>query len=518
MPDQATQILQEPVLESEPDLRLQVPDLLPYLKADEKVVEVIHYPDINKPATAGLPSSMAQLLRFTGVEKVQDAGVLVASKAEDSEGRQELKAYEVVFGRDSLIVAEFLRPYYLNLFRSTILKMASLQGLELNPMSEEESGKIVHEARDPHDPIAQEITSRLGWQWPYYGAIDSTPLYVKTLTTEAKDNPDFLLEKYVDKAGHEQSLLHSLDLAMEFIENSIAKSPLGLMEYKRLNPNGLQNQWWADSWDSMSDHAGRYPNFNQPIAALHVQALAYDALRGAADVYHELTGGPDAVHKSRAAKYEALADNIRQQLFTKFWKTDGEGGFFIVGLDRDDQGNYHQLDTKTAHMGLLLNSRLFDDRSTQSAYFVDRTVNVISSDEMQNASGLRTLSKKEKHFKPGGYHTGNVWLWVNNWVANGLDRQARNFGRPDYSKKAWELREKTWRVVQKFKKFPELVNGGDGLEPRLNDRRVVISLAPDDAKFNLWSQGKNTIEQPAQDYQAWTIAAYIDALRKNNPL
>jgi len=507
----------ESVGESYLDLKNKVPDLIPYLRPGEKVVEVIEYPDINKPAKQGLPSSLSELLRFSGVSKIEDAGVLVASKAQEAENRMELKAYEVVFGRDSLIVAEFLRPYYFNQFRSTINKMATLQGVTFNQMSEEEPGKIVHEARDPNDPIAQDITKRLGWQWPYYGAVDATPLYVKELTSEATGDPDFLNETYQDKSGTEQTYLHSLDAALSFIEKKIHESPLGLLEYKRLNPNGLQNQWWADSWDSMSDHEGRTANFNQPIAALHVQALTYDALLGAADVYRQLSTS-NSETAALVKKYEAMAANIKQQLFEKFWKRDQDGGFFVVGLDRDDEGNYRQLDTKTAHMGLLLNSKLFDDQSPHSAYMVDRTINVIFSDDMQNASGVRTLSKKEKRYKPGGYHTGNVWLWVNNWIANGLDRQAKNFNRHDYSHKAWELREKTWSVVQKYKKFPELVNGGDSPEPQLNWRKVVVALPEEAANENLWTQGLNTIEQPAQDFQAWTVAAYIDALHKHNPL
>lgn len=500
-----------------PDLRAQVPDLVPYLEPNEKVIEVIEYDDVNQPALRGLPSSLSQLLRMAGAERLEElgsSGPVVASKAQQHEERQELKAYEVLFGRDSLIVADFLRNYYPNLFDQTMLRLAYLQGLEYDAVSEEERGKIVHEARDPSDPIAREITSRLGWGWPYYGAVDATPLYVFELTRRAKDDPEFLGQKYIDKSGSERTLFESLGLALEFIESHIAKSDLGLLEYRRLNPNGLQNQWWADSWDSMSRSDGTVANHDKPIAALVVQAFAYDALLGASELYRKL-GESDRSHIATAEKYQAMADHIKKQVMDKFWKEDEAGGFFVVGLDRDQEGNIRQLDAKTCNMGFVLTSRLLDDGSQESRRKADQTIKVLFSEEMQNVSGIRTLSNKEKRYKPGGYHTGNVWLWVNNWVANGIEKHARLAGRPDYSEKAWVLREKTWRVIQKYKKFPELINGGDAPEPVLNWRRVT-TYHPE-AGRNLWLPGRNIIEQPAQDYQAWTVAAYIDALRKNNP-
>lgn len=508
------------------DLRDKVPDLIAYLAPDEKVIEVVEYPNINEPAQRDFPSSLSQLLRLAGIDgnqpdhtrTFQIESPLVASKAQETEDRQEFKAFEVLFGRDSLIAAAFLKDYYPGILRGTLLKLASLQGLEFNELSEEERGKIVHEARDPNDPIAKEITARQGWQWPYYGSVDATPLYVMELTGWAKDNLDFLGKRYIDKSGQERTMMYSLEMALGFIEKGINKSDLGLLEYKRLNPNGLQNQWWPDSWDSMSHSDGSVANYDRPIAAIGVQAFAYDALIGASELYRSYGGVGEITSEyfALAEKYEKMAAHIKEQVLEKFWKNDEGGGYFVAGLDRDNEGNIRQIDTKTCHMGFVTSSRILDDGSLESAKLVDQTIKVLSSDEMQNVSGIRTLSKKEKLYKPGGYHTGSVWLWINNWMANGFDKHAKIYNRPDYADKARELREKTWRVVQKFRKFPELVNGGEVPEPVLNWRQVT-TIRPEPGP-NQWSPGRNKIEQPAQDYQAWTIAAYIDALRKNNPL
>ena len=501
--------------ESNPDLRDQVPDLIPYLAPGEKVIEVTNYPDVNLPAQEGPPSSLSQILRLAGVDKLINisGAPLSASKAQDKETRRELKLFESVFGRDSLIVADFLKDYYPQLLRTTLLKLASSQGNKNDPASEEEPGKIIHNERDPNDPIAIELTDRLGWKWPFYGSIDATLLFVKLLSHEAKDDPEFLSQEYTDKNGDRHTMEYSLQSALGFIQRNIAGSGLGLVEYKH-RASGLVNQFWGDSWDSLSHSDGSIANHVQPIAELSVQAIAYDALIEASELYEDLALA-NSEFQSKSSDYKEMAANIKKQLIDKFWKQEEKSGFFVAGLDKDDLGNYRQLDIKTCNMGFVLNSRLFEDGSEQSKQMVDQTVEALFTDEMQNASGIRTLSKNERRYKPGGYHVGNVWLWVNNYIANGLDKYAEQFDRPDYSHKAAELREKTWHVVQKFKKFPEFARGGEELEPVLNSRVVITSLP--EHELNSFTPGTNTIEQPAQDYQAWTIAAYIDALHKNDP-
>ena len=79
------------------------------------------------------------------------------------------------FGRDSLRVAVDLIYKYPTLTKTTLVKLAELQGVEFIERREEEVGKIIHEYRDPiKDSVARELTEQRGWDWPYFGSVDST--------------------------------------------------------------------------------------------------------------------------------------------------------------------------------------------------------------------------------------------------------------------------------------------------------------------------------------------------------
>lgn len=496
--DLATQTRPKPVnLTSLPDLRQQVPDLIPYLyPPDTKVISVEEFKP-KRSRNRVIPSSLAELLRLAGTSNASEIGrhgPIVASLAAES-GSAALHRYEVLFGRDSLIVCDFLKSYYPILVRTTLKSLAALQGLKFDQASEEEPGKIVHEARDPHDPIAVEITRLSGWGWPYYGTIDATPLFVRLLAEAALSDLDFLTEDYVDRAGKSVNMLMALNRATSWLEEKLNKSDLGLLEYQRLNPQGLEHQVWHDSWDSLSHSDGSLANTNRPIASIYAQCVTYDALLVAADLYAKLHQGE--VVAKRLRKHAA---HIKAQLVSLFWREDKTGGFFAAGLDRDERGRVRQIDTRTCNAGFVLSSRVFDDTTALAKAYLDQTVKLLFSDDMQNASGIRTLARGEKRFVPGGYHTGSVWLWINDYLAHGLDKHG-------YKAEAEQLRAKTVAVVRKFQKFPEYARGGDEPEPMLNTRLVKI-YQPTITEIGHVS----LIEQPPQDFQAWTIAAYYDAL------
>ena len=81
-----------------------------------------------------------------------------------------------LFGRDSLWVARLLMPYGTDLALSTLRTLARRQGTKLDPDSEEQPGKILHEVRNTTLELG-------GMSLPpvYYGTVDATPLFVCTL-------------------------------------------------------------------------------------------------------------------------------------------------------------------------------------------------------------------------------------------------------------------------------------------------------------------------------------------------
>lgn len=76
-------------------------------------------------------------------------------------------------------------------------------------------------------------------------------------------------------------LADSLAAAVDWLCRRVDDDPHGLLTYRRLNPRGIENQTWRDSWDSLSHADGGLPDRDRPVA-LDVQALAYDALAAAA--------------------------------------------------------------------------------------------------------------------------------------------------------------------------------------------------------------------------------------------
>ena len=63
--------------------------------------------------------------------------------------------------------------------RGVIGALGEAQGENFNRKSEEEPGRIPHEVRDVGDERAREIMETGGWSFPYYGSVDSTPLWLK---------------------------------------------------------------------------------------------------------------------------------------------------------------------------------------------------------------------------------------------------------------------------------------------------------------------------------------------------
>lgn len=469
-----------------------------------------------------VPSSLQQMMRLTrssSPETIGAYGPSVASLAFDVSMKtsvepgespldhangapiaempapEHLRLYEVVFGRDSLRVAIDLISSYPELARSTVLRLAELQGIITDQAREEEPGKIVHEARDPDDPLAVNLTQTLGWGWPYYGTIDATPEFIRTLTAYCRlseENYGFLSETYTDRSETERTIGYAMDAAVEWIIRNLDKNPEGLLEYKSVLPRGIENQVWKDSWDSYHHADGTDANHSGGIASIEVQTTTYDALLDAALLYENALG--DSV---KADQLRERAGRLRTAIMDIFW-TEDKGGYFVLGTDRDSNGTLRQLKIRTSNMGHVLNSRLLEDGSPESLRRRDAIVKQITNPVLLTPSGIRTLASDEIRFRPGAYHNGSVWLWDTHHIAKGCRRHG-------YHDLADELDRRLLHVVNSTKIFPEYVRGEDSETPRINTQTII-----------LWDEvagRENHLEQPPQEVQAWTVAAIL-AIKK----
>ena len=475
------------------DLSDQTPDLVPYLLPHERVIAVIH-PKIERPQVP--PLALSALMKLTNAstkDEVGEHGPPVAAVAtEENRHIAELNLFETLFGRDSLIVSMFLLPQFPKLARATVLALAKLQGIANRIANEEEPGRILHEMRAPDSPIGKELREKNGWEFPYYGSVDATALFVNlTAAYVEQEGASLLSETFTDREGKERTLLDAFDGAIGWIVRRLDANPDGLLEFCRAHPGGIANQAWKDSGDSYFHKDGTLADHAHGIASIEVQGYTYDALRNAGALYKQLNR-PEA----KIAELTLRAGRLQRTVLEKFWVDDELGGYFALGTDRDKNGVLRKLEIRTSNMGHLLSSRLLDGNDPDVLRKRSAIVETLGSPLMQNVSGIRTLAKNERRFKPGSYHNGSVWLWDSYYISRGLRRHG-------FTALADNLVLRMFSVVKKFNKFPEFARGGDAPEPELNERIVDV-----------WDEIEghtNRIEQPPQEIQAWTVAAVLAA-------
>lgn len=469
----------------------------------ERLLRVEEHP--TRPLPSQQPSSLQQILRLTRATSPQHigrTGPAIASLAleatQEQDTPQYLHLFETVFGRDSLRVAIDLISSYPELARATVLELAKLQGLEEHIEREEELGRIIHEVRDPNDPIALDLTRHLGWGWPYYGSVDATPEFIRTLAAycqRSEENSAFLTAQYTNKHGKTRTISRALELALLWIENRLHANSEGLLEYHTPLPRGIENQVWKDSPDSYHHADGTIANHAQGIASIEVQVTAYDALIDAAELFEGIMD-----NSSKGRHLRRRADALKTAIFQHFW-TEEKGGYFVLGTDRDENGALRQLKIRTSNMGHTLNSRLLMGDEPHIIKKREAVIRHIRSREMMNASGIRTLASDEVRFRPGAYHNGSVWLWDTHHIAKGLRRHG-------YIKEATDLDNRILHVAAHTRLFPEYVRGDNSPEPSINRYTIVV--------WDETMQRENKIEQPPQEIQAWTVAAILATKNRRN--
>jgi glycogen debranching enzyme len=144
--------------------------------------------------------------------------------------------FMTLFGRDSLLTSWMTMIVDPDLALGTLETLARFQGTEVNPLTEEEPGRILHEMR-----FGETAALSLGGGRVYYGTVDATPLFVMLLGE---------LSRWGNRREDVDALLPAADRALDWITNYGDRDGDGYVEYQRTNDRGLENQGWKDSWDS----------------------------------------------------------------------------------------------------------------------------------------------------------------------------------------------------------------------------------------------------------------------------
>jgi glycogen debranching enzyme len=335
--------------------------------------------------------------------------------------------FVAVFGRDPLIASLQTMSVIPSLARGTLRKLAQLQATEKNDWQDAEPGKILHELRRGELAQLHQIPSA-----PYYGAIDTTLLWIITLSETYGWTGDQQLLEDCDE---------SLEKALNWIDECGDFDNDGFVEYFSRSDDGIQNQGWKDSGDAIRAADGTI--LKAPITLCETQGQVYDAWQRAAKIY-DIFGQTD-----RALVLRQKADVLYEQFNDRFWMPDED--FYCLGLDC----NKAQIRSIASNAGQLLWSGIVpaggDSRYGNRA---EQMVQRLFQPDLWCGWGIRTLSAKHPAYDPIGYHTGSVWAHDNSFIAAGLKRYG-------YHTEANRIAEGIFAAASMFQsnQMPELFGG-----------------------------------------------------------
>ena len=330
--------------------------------------------------------------------------------------------FATLFGRDAIITALQVLSVRPQLAIETLAVLAARQATDVDDERDAEPGKILHELRTGEMARTGELPFR-----PYYGSVDSTPLWLILFgATYAWTGDRELVDRFWPNAL----------AALEWIDKWGDRDGDGFVEYERRSERGLINQGWKDSHDGIRDRNGR--SARAPIALAEVQGYVYDAKRrmaGLARLRDET---------ELAERLDHDADALRDKFNEAFWIPDQR--YYAMALDADKKPS----DAIGSNAGHCLWSGI---ASPEHARDVAQR---LLSPELFSGWGVRTYASGQPGYNPIGYHTGTVWPHDTSLIAAGLKRYG-------FHEEANRLVGSVFEAAQRFAEFrlPELFCGFD---------------------------------------------------------
>jgi glycogen debranching enzyme len=296
--------------------------------------------------------------------------------------------FSTMFGRDALITAMQTLWTDPAIARGVLAYLAAHQAKVVDEKADAEPGKILHEVRRGEMAELGEVPFR-----HYYGSVDSTPLFV------------MLAGAYLERSGDIEGLRNlwpNIEAALTWIDVYGDIDGDGFVEYGRKTEEGLINQGWKDSHDSVFHADGALAR--GPIALVEVQGYVYAAKCAASNVARRLG------FAERADVLGGEAESLRSRFDEAFW--DAELGTYVLALDADKR----PCRVRTSNAG----HALFTGIALQH-----RAASIVAS-LMSSSSfsgwGIRTIATSEVRYNPMSYHNGSVWPHDNSMIAIGFAR------------------------------------------------------------------------------------------------
>ena len=282
--------------------------------------------------------------------------------------------FAVPFGRDALFTSAFVLPMNPDVARGALRFLAAHQGRRVDPGTEEEPGKILHEVRDG------EVVKRGLWPHILYGTVDATPLFLCVLAQ---------MRDWTGDTAFFDELWPAAEAALAWCDVYGDGDDDGYLEYSA----GVEarNEGWKDSNDSLTNVDGT--EVHRPAALCEVQGYLYRALTGLARVRPEL--------KTRAA-------DLKRRFNRDFWIPRER--FIAQALDARKQ----RVAAITSNPGHCLWTGILPAAHARAV-----ATRLVSA-ELFSGWGIRTLSTRAVNYHPRSYHNGSVWPHDNAIAAAGL--------------------------------------------------------------------------------------------------
>ncbi len=293
-----------------------------------------------------------------------------------------------LLGRHALITSLFALTTHPGLAHDTLLALAATQATEEEAERIAQPGKIVHEVR--HGELAHFGQVPYG---RYFGAVDSTPLFLVLLGEHAERTRD-------DKLAHRLEREARAAVSWMFDHGGLGEH--GYLRY-RADEGGLANQSWKDSPGAICFPDGT-PARGTIVAGV-AQGYAYAALTRTAALARDVWADPDY-----ADRLTASADALRARFLDDFWLP--EQRFPALALD----GEGRRVETLGSDAGHLLWTGILD------AERADAVGARLLEPAFFSGWGIRTVAAGQDAYHPLSYHRGGVWPHDSAIAALGLAR------------------------------------------------------------------------------------------------